>query len=177
MTESELVQGCRQSNLQAQQELYARTSHRIYSLILRITHNPDDAFDLTQETYIRVFRTIHQFDGAAAIATWIHRIAVNETLQFLRRRKRYARALKEGVEATEQSCERVGVDDRLDVSEAIGELPESERAMIVLRYFQGLSYTEMAEALDKPAGTIASGLNRARKMLRTRLRRENSKKD
>ena len=168
MIESQLVERCRQGDREAQQELYALTSDRIYRLLVRMTGNADDALDLSQETYIRVFEKVHQFDGHARIATWVYRVAVNEALQFLRRRKQETLALSRDGELPARAAPTpaVAVDVRLDMAQALSRLPELERTLVILRHFEGLDYADMASVLDKPEGTIASGLNRARKMLR-----------
>lgn len=144
------------------------TSDRIYRLLVRMTGNAEDALDLAQETYLRIFEKIHQFDGHARIATWVYRVAVNEALQFLRRRKRETLTLSRdnGTSAHAASTPPVTIDVRLDVAQALSRLPELERTLVILRHFEGLDYADMASVLDKPEGTIASGLNRARKMLR-----------
>lgn len=166
MTESQLIQRCSQGDRDAQRELYAQTCDRIYRLLLKMTHNPEDASDLTQATYIRVLQNIHQFDGTSRVATWVYRIAVNEALQFLRGEKRRGlRELDRG-QGTIAASETTASDARLDVAEALAQLPADERALIVLRYFEGLSYAEMAEILGKPSGTIGSELNRTRQKLR-----------
>lgn len=146
--------------------LYARTCDRVYRVLLRILRNPDDAFDVAQDAYLRAFGAIDRFDGTSSVDTWLYRIAVNEALQLLRRRKQHGRLLRERPEGRTQSEDD---DVRLDVEEAVAKLPKDERALVVLRYFEGLTYAEMAEVLDRPAGTIASGLNRARAMLREYL--------
>lgn len=173
MTENQLVEKCRQGDRDAQRELYALTSDRIYRLLVRMTGNHDDGLDLAQETYIRVFNKIHQFDGQSRIATWVYRVAVNEALQFLRRRKRGPLTLSRETEpsAREAQAPTVATEVRLDVEQALAQLPDLERTLVVLRHFEGLDYAEMARVLEKPEGTIASGLNRARKMLREILGR------
>jgi RNA polymerase sigma-70 factor (ECF subfamily) len=169
VNEHELVERCRQGDREAQRELYARTSDRVYGLLLRMTGNADDAADLAQDTYLRAFRGIGQFRETASVATWVYQIALNEARQFLRRRKRREEAPGEMDEVAEASG-RTGHDPiRLDIEEALARLPEGERTLIVLRHLEGLSYQEMARVLAKPAGTIASGLNRARQMLREQL--------
>lgn len=166
MTESQLIQRCSHGDRDAQRELYTQTCDRIYRLLLKMTHNPEDASDLTQATYIRVLQNIHQFDGTSRVATWIYRIAVNEALQFLRGEKRRGlRELDRG-RGTIAASETTASDARLDVAEALAQLPADERALLVLRYFEGLSYAEMAEILGKPSGTIGSELNRTRQKLR-----------
>ena len=80
LTESELVDGCRKGEREAQRELYARTCERIYALLLRMTRHPEDAFDLAQDTYLRAFARIGQFDGRSSLATWLYSIAVTQAL-------------------------------------------------------------------------------------------------
>ena len=169
VTENEIVEGCRRGDRQAQREFYARTCDRVYRVLLRMLRNHDDASDVAQDTYIRAFAAIGKFDGSSSVDTWLYRIAVNEALQLLRRRKRQGRLLREHSDYSERRPDQPPNEARLDVEEAVTGLPEDESAMIVLRYYEGLSYAQMAEVLDKPAGTIASGLNRARAMLKERL--------
>ncbi len=169
MNEAEIVNGCRHGDREAQRELYALTCDRVYRVLLRIVRNEDDAFDLAQETYLRVFAKIGQFNGDSSVGTWIYRIAVNEGLQFQRRHKRVVVGLEDSDSASARAVVVESPDLRMDVRDALGRLPEAERILIMLRYFEGLNYAEMAEILEKPAGTIASGLNRAREMLRRLL--------
>jgi RNA polymerase sigma-70 factor (ECF subfamily) len=166
VTDKELTARCRRREREAQRVLYERCGDRIYRLLLRMTHNADDAADLTQETFIRAFEKIGTFGGTSSLTTWVYRIAVNEALQFLRRRRTEERAamrVSQGLSTTAPSDRG---DTRLDVTEALARIPDDDRALLVLRYIEGLSYNEMAEVLNKPAGTIASGLNRARQLLR-----------
>ena len=171
MTEDQVIAGCRRREREAQRELYARTSERIYRLLLRLTQDPQTAADLMQETYIRAFEHIDGFHGASSLGTWVYRIAINEAGQYFRRRGRYERALREDfprpAETDPGGQEAAAI--RLDVREALALLPEEERTLIILKYFEGLDYARMAELLDKPPGTIASGLNRARGMLQDLL--------
>lgn len=169
VTEKEIVQGCKQGSREAQRELYLRTCDRVYCLLLRMTGNPDDASELTQDTFLRVFRKVQSFEGNASISTWVYQIALNEGRQFLRRRKGREEAVSALARPTEANPEIERETARLDIKEALAKLPEAERTLIVLRHLQELSYDEMAGILGKPAGTIASGLNRARQMLRDRL--------
>ena len=169
MNEDRIVQRCRDGDREAQRELYALTADRAYRVLLRLTCNPEDTFDLVQETYLRVFAKIHQFDGRCGIMTWVYRIAVNEGLQFLRQRKRHDQAVREGTSVGASDSGAATVDTRLDIEEALTQLSASDRALIVLRHFEELTYAEMEEILDRPPGTIASGLNRARHGLRELL--------
>lgn len=169
VTEREIVQGCKRGNREAQRELYLRTCDRVYRLLLRMTGNPDDASELTQDTFLRVFNKVRSFEGKASISTWVYQIALNEGRQFLRRRKGREESAPTLVRSAETNPDTDAAAARMDIEEALERLPESERTLIVLRHLQGMSYDEMAEILGRPAGTIASGLNRARQMLRERL--------
>ncbi len=164
--ERELVEGCRRQDRSAQRQLYDLTSEKIYRLMLRMTRNADDAFDLTQDAYVRVFTQIEQFDGRSSVATWIYRIAVNQALQFLRR----ARTGREKLDAVRQTAS-ASIDDQrhvtqIDVRGALATLDPDEQAVLLLRYHEGHSYQEIAEVLGCAEGTVGSRLNRARQKLK-----------
>lgn len=167
MQERDLVEGCRRGDRAAQRALYDATSDRIYRLLLRMLRHESDAADVMQDAYIRAFERIAQFQEGSSLATWVYRIAVNEALQFIRRR---GRRNESSIDSSDTHAERLAdpTDDvlRVDLQDALERVPEWERTLLILRYQQGLNYAEMAELLEKPAGTIASGLNRARHMLR-----------
>lgn len=169
VTDDQIIEGCRRGDREAQRTFYAQTSERVYRLLARMTRNEQDAFDLAQDTYLRAFERIHQFDGAAALSTWLYQIALNEALKFLRKRKQRDAGLRRNERSFKTELLTEDSDVRLDIQEAVSQLPEAERALIVLRYFEGMGYAEMAQVLDKSQGTIASGLNRARERLRELL--------
>lgn len=166
MTDAELIQGCKRGDREAQHELYIRTSERIYGLLLRMTRNPDAAFDLAQDAYLRAFGRIGQFNGDSSLGTWLYRIAVNEALQFMRRkgtRAHHADVIPLDASATNEGDH---VTTRMDVKGALDRLDEADRTILVLRYQDGLDYREIADVLDCATGTVASRLNRARDRLR-----------
>lgn len=168
MTESDLAERCRQGDRKAQRELYDRTSERIYRLLLRMTQNHEAALDLSQDTYLRAFGRIGQFNGQSSLATWLYRIAVNEALQFLRSRKSLHQVRwGEGDIATGNDREEINA--RLDLDDALERLSTEDKAVLLLRYHEGLDYRTIAAILDCPAGTVASRLNRARHALRELL--------
>jgi RNA polymerase sigma-70 factor (ECF subfamily) len=170
-TEKELVEACSKGYKQAQKLLYETYNQRIVSLMMRMTGGDhDESFDLSQQAFVRVFDKIGDFRGDSALGTWIHRVAVNEALQHIRRKKRYQK-ITENLAEDPRRSESVTEDPALsiDVEAALRQLPDRMRRMVRLRYEQGMDYSEIAEELGVRQGTVASGLNRARKQLRTLL--------
>ena len=171
MTEQDLLERCRDGDREAQRELYDRTSGPVYRLLLKMTASPDDAFDLAQETYLKAFTRINQFDGRSSVATWLYRVAVNEALQLLRRAGRTRDRLQE---MAPEQCAGSNIEQsslKLDMNDALGTLGPNDRAMLLLRYQEGLDYRAIAEVVGCASGTVASRLNRARGNLREILRK------
>jgi RNA polymerase sigma-70 factor (ECF subfamily) len=166
MNEVELIRACRAGDREAQRELFERTSPRIYRLLLRMTGSEDSAFDLAQATYLRAFQRIYQFDERASVSTWLHRIAVNEALQFFRKSRRSRAELRVVPEHVPDESATSQTDIRIDVRQALSELKPADRAILLLRYQEGLDYGEIARAMNCREGTVASRLNRARARLR-----------
>lgn len=171
-TEQALIEGCRGGNRQAQRELYARTSGRIFRLLLKLTGNRDDALELAQETYLRAFARVGEFDGRSAITTWLYRIATNEGLQFLRHKKVEQTALPSIRARIDQSSENAKCGSPPDVAEALAKLPVDDRALVVLRFEEGLDYASISALIGCPVGTVASRLNSVRRRLRALLLKE-----
>ena len=169
MTERELVERCRRGDRVAQHELYLRTSTKLYHLLLRLTGCREDASDLTQETYIRGFSRIGQFNGNCAIETWLFRIAVNEAMKLLRHNKMAKAKIKSLM--VEDCVKSTGEQNvaRLDVKEALARLNYADRLILLLRYNGGLDYRAIARILGCAVGTVGSRLNRANGRLRQEL--------
>ena len=172
MDDAALVHACQGLDRDAQRELYELHVDCIYRLAFRITRNEQDAFDVTQQTFIRAFEHISSFDQRSTIRTWLYRIGTNEALQLVRRRgteRRHLSVLEHGLR---DSAPASGTD-HLDLEEAMLRLSDDHHAILMLRYKEGLDYQEIATVLEVNAGTVASRLNRARGDLR-RLLAENS---
>ena len=164
-----MIDGCRRGDREAQRRLYEDTSPKIYRLMLRMTRHPDDAFDLTQETYVRALTQIEQFDARSSLTTWVFRIAVNQALQFLRRRDLGRAKVQDLRERQAGAAGADPRDTRIDVRQALTTLEVDEQAILLLRYHEGLSYQEIADVLECAGGTVASRLNRSRQRLKSRL--------
>jgi RNA polymerase sigma-70 factor (ECF subfamily) len=124
---------------------------------------------VSQETFFKAFRSIHEFSGRANVGTWLYRIAVNESLQHLRRNKaaRWKPLSTEPVDGSVSASERTQQHEILE--RAIAMLAPELRAILVLRETEDLSYSEISETLQISEGTVASRISRARQELRERL--------
>lgn len=181
--EAALIQRCAAGDDTAFAEVVAEHQRMVVQLAMNLLGDRDEALDLSQDVFIRVFRTIGQFRGQSALRTWIYRIAVNQARnrhRFWRRRRRSDQvSLDAHVEAHGdfQCGAEVGPDRILAQKElaarlqgALEALPFDQRTAIVLREVDGLSYDEIAFSLGVAVGTVKSRLTRARQTLRAGLR-------
>lgn len=151
--------------------LVRRHQDRMWAVALRTTGNPEEAADAVQEAMVKAFRSADRFRGDAAVTTWLHRIVVNSCLDLLRRKKaRPAVPLEEDdhVGALADSPARdaaVQREQRMDVLSALQQLPEEQRAAIVLVDMEGYPVAEVAEMLDCAPGTVKSRCARGREKL------------
>jgi len=149
--------------------LIDRYADRVHAYLVRHSGNRDDADDLLQETWVRVARSAKSFDTAKRFRSWVYGIATNLARDLFRRRTTKQIALR----AIAQTSARDPGPDRVEdlvagreLRDRIAELPEAMRAVVLLRYYEGMSEAEMAEILEVPSGTIKSRLNAALRKLR-----------
>ncbi|KHJ37990.1 ECF RNA polymerase sigma-E factor [Pedobacter glucosidilyticus] len=183
MTEAQLILQLKNGERQAYQTLVKNYQHKVYNTALSFLQDGNDAQDLTQEVFIEVYHTIHQFKGAAKLATWIYRITVNTCLEELRRRKRKKRMAfiisifdtKYQTEIDKYSdFEHPGIklenkEHHQYLNKALMALPEHYRTVIVLHKLEGLSQQEIAEILDKSVSAVESIMVRAKQQLKLLL--------
>lgn len=168
--EMRLVRDCVDGHDHAQRRMFELYRSRILSLMIRMTSDRDEAEDLLQDAFMRVLSRIGDFRGESALGTWIHRVAVNEALQKLRRKRRRKRIFDEAVEEISKPVtHHEDPSRRMDVRDAIEELPPSMREMIELRYYDGMTYEEIADELGMSKGTAGARLHKARERLRSQL--------
>lgn len=178
----DLVQRHRVGDVQAFDEIYHRFDHMVYNLALRLAGDGEQAADLTQEIFLRVFRYIGQFRGNSSLKTWIFRIAVNHCRSCLGRKHLPMLPLFEGPAGEDERGSvviadpgrgpeelAVAADEGRRVAAGLAHLPESFRVAVVLRDLEGLSYEEIAEVLGVRIGTVRSRIARGREQLRTYL--------
>lgn len=163
--------------------LVLRYQHKVLKLVLRYIRDPMEAEDVAQEAFIKAFRAIGSFRGDSAFYTWIYRIAINTAKNALVSRKRRLVDTSVDVHDAEggaleerltdgETPEHLALTDEIQrtVNRAMGELPEDLREAIVLREIDGLSYEEIAAAMECPVGTVRSRIFRAREAIDRRLR-------
>jgi len=146
----------------------------VYNIALRITNDADAASDCAQETFIRAYRGLHQYDPALPFAPWLYRIATNASLNHVQRWHAHESPVEELPESPgpdEEGPEQAAIrtEEVSEVLAAMAELPPRYRAALTLRHLQQLSYQEVADALGIPLGTVKTHLHRARGQLRARL--------
>jgi RNA polymerase sigma-70 factor (ECF subfamily) len=163
-------------------QLVEKYQDRLYNTVLHVAGGAEDAKDVVQETFVQAFLKLESFQGASAFYTWLYRIAFNVAATFRRRRgaMRTAEqaALADGhlggdgtSRASDAPGERLEREERCrQVRQAIAQLPEEYRVVLVLREMEGYCYETIAEILDLPVGTVRSRLHRARMQLREQLR-------
>ena len=184
-----LVAALKAGSEEAFEMLIAQYSQPLYSLIARSLQDPADAADITQEVFIKVFRSIRSFHGEASLRTWLYRIALREASNQRRwwsRHKRQEMTIDtpvgagEGEDGDDSMClsgmlmDSVGspydhaarAEMKARVEDALRKLPEAFRTVVVLREMEGFCYEEIAEILDLPAGTVKSRLTRGRAALK-----------
>jgi RNA polymerase sigma-70 factor, ECF subfamily len=171
--DQDLVRRLQGGSRAAFEELLDRYERRIYNLALRMLDgDASDAEDATQDIFIEIHRSIKAFRGQSRLDTWMHRIAVNVCLQ--RRRKRSLKTVElqdaDGPQADGDPFHSAAREELRGVMErAVRELPVGQREVVLLHGMQGLSYSEVAQVLACPVGTVKSRLSTAFKRLRDSL--------
>jgi RNA polymerase sigma-70 factor (ECF subfamily) len=181
--EASLIQRCAARDEDACAELVSEHQRMVYQLSLNLLNDHNEALDLSQEVFLRVFRTIHTFRGHSSLRTWMYRIVVNQARnrqRWWRRRHRAQQvSLDQHIQDHGELAETVDRGpDRLVGQKQLGEqiraaldrLPFDQKTAIVLREIDGLSYDEIGFSLGIAVGTVKSRLARAREGLRAQLR-------
>ncbi|MCS6923981.1 MAG: sigma-70 family RNA polymerase sigma factor [Fimbriimonadales bacterium] len=175
-----LLERFREGDESAFDLLVRRYEQRVYQLAYRLTNNPDDAADVAAEAFLRMYNSLKRFRGDAQLSTWLYRVVSNVFFDFRKRESRHQHIpLEMPSEDGDDAMELPIEDDRIDIMghalreeqkrvlmEAIQQLPEYQRVMVILFHVEERSYEEIAQILGLPLGTIKSRLNRARNALR-----------
>lgn len=165
-----LVRRCREGDRRACGELVLRYQKPVYNAALRLLRNPDDARDVAQTAFMKVFEHLADYDPRYKFYSWIYRIAVNEALDTLGSRKSFE-------EIPDDAADEAAGPDRLlegeqttrAIEDALSRIKPELRSVIVLRHFMHLSYQDMSDILQLPEKTVKSRLYDARQLLRSAL--------
>ena len=180
VSERELVERCRRGDEGAFQELVDKYKNLVFALIARTVQDRSRSEDLAQDVFLRIHRGLPYFRGEARLSTWIYRIVANVCVQDANRAMLVAAARHvsldddRGAPSALPAPDRQFVDlelrDRLE--KAIARLPANYRLLIAAHYLDGVQYTDLAEALGLPLGTVKTQLHRAKQQLRRLLETE-----
>ena len=181
--EAELVRRARNGGLQAYDELVKRYQERIYATIYHMTSNHEDANDLAQESFIKAFQALKSFKGGSSFYTWLYRISVNKTINFLKQRKKRTHMSLNDLDfnaehdpdlmalisdnTPRRAAGLTELQEKLNA--ALMRLSEPHRLVIVLHDVQGQSHEEIAKVMDCNIGTVRSRLFYARQQMQSYL--------
>lgn len=177
-----LVELARRGDRDAFGILVRRHQNRAFNLAYQMVRNREDALDIAQEAFARAFASLPAFKGEASFTTWLHRIVVNLAIDSLRRKRRAGETVYNDTQAApeEQGAEPSAPDDpaaaletkqvRALLAQGIAQLPPAQRAVLILREIEGLSYEEISRAVGCNIGTVMSRLFYARRKLQQALK-------
>jgi RNA polymerase sigma-70 factor, ECF subfamily len=186
VSELDLVKRCQAGDTEAFDELVTRYRARVFGMICNMVHSEQDAWDLAQDSFLKAWKSIGRFRGQSSFYTWIYRIVMNVTIDWLRKKqvKGGGTEFDDAIQLTQidpasktvpktealpyQAMERDEIRARIE--KAIGQLPPEQRAVILMKEIDGMQYHEIAEALGCSIGTVMSRLFYARKKLQNLLR-------
>lgn len=185
--EAEIIKRCKANDREAFNVLVRKHDKKVFNVCFRILGNRHEAEDVAQEVFITVYRAINSFRGDSAFSTWIHRVAVNNCknrLKYLKRRRYFKTESMDGTIDTGEGevakefgdTEGLSPEDSLgagqmgdEIQQAIDDLDEEYKSVIVMRDVQGFSYEEISEMLELKEGTVKSRIHRARLELKEKL--------
>ena len=191
LTEAEAIRRAQTGDAEAFEFLYQMHCRRVYALCMRMTGNPAEAQDLTQDAFLQLFRKISSFRGESSFSTWLHRLTVNVVLMRFRRKRHPEVSLDEpgasgddptplAFEIGEPDLRVRGTLDRVMLDRAIKQLPAGYKVMFVLHDIQGYAHEEIAQILGCSIGNSKSQLHKARlrmrELLTSRIRRARRKR-
>jgi RNA polymerase sigma factor (sigma-70 family) len=175
MTEEAIIKGCLQNDAASQRELYGRYSPKMLAVCYRFAHSREDAEDMLQEGFIKVFKQMHSFQNKGAFEGWIRRIVVHTCINILKKNKKFSDSVDityaTGVQVREESVP--SIIQAKQVNECIRMLPLGYRTVLNLYALEGYSHREIAEMLEIEESTSRSQYTRAKAMLENILIKKN----
>ena len=187
MSEEQLIRRAQQGDNGAFEELLLVHQKKVYNLCLRMSANPDDALDLSQEAFLRAWRSLGQYQFEASFSTWLFRLTSNICIDFLRRKKRRQEtSLTESYDDSDEGAElsvpdaqpgpeqqAITNETKIELARAMEQLSPEHREILQLRVIEDLQYEQIADILGVRVGTVKSRLARARLSFRKILKAGN----
>jgi len=185
VSEADLVKRCQAGDPEAFDELVTRYRTRIFGMIYNMVHNEQDAWDLAQDSFVKAWRSIKRFRGRSSFYTWIYRIVMNVTIDWLRKKQvkglgaEFDDAIQAKIDPASKTAPKAGAlpyeimersETRTRIDNAIAQLSPDHRAVILMKEIEEMQYHEIAETLGCSIGTVMSRLFYARKKLQNLLR-------
>jgi RNA polymerase sigma-70 factor (ECF subfamily) len=185
VSELDLVKRCQAGDTEAFDELVVRYRTRVFSMIYNMVHSEQDAWDLAQDSFVKAWKSIKRFRGRSSLYTWLYRIVMNVTIDWVRKKQvKPAAEFDDAIQLKEidpasktvpkadalpyEKMERSEIRERID--QAVAQLTPEHRAVILMKEIEDMHYHEIAEALGCSIGTVMSRLFYARKKLQNLLR-------
>ncbi len=169
LSESEAIKLVQKGDKEAYQVIVERYMRRAYYIVLGFVRNSQDALDLSQESFIKAFRNIKHFDPERPFFPWFYKLLKNICLDHIKRKNRAQEIPLDEIRVFKE--EREDKEMKEILWKGIESLPFEQREVIILRYFQQLSYQEIAEITAKPVGTVMSSLYYAKKRLKEKIKK------
>lgn len=171
ISEYDLIQGCLADNRRSQEALYQKFSPKMYAICLRYASNSDDAADLLQEGFIKIFKNLQKFRGEGSFEGWMRRVFVNTCIEHFRK-KVYLNSITESEERTIEDYSANALDNlaEKDIVQLIQELSPGYRTVFNLYVVEGYSHKEIGDLLQISEGTSKSQLARAKMLLQKRVK-------
>ena len=171
--EKAMVMGCQNGDRRAMDTLVRQMQTPVFNAAYRMLGSSDEAADVTQTTFLKVFENIQRFDPKRRLFSWIYRIALNESIDQLKRRKR-TEPLEDTPTSDTKSPQEMAAASQLsdEVQKTLMELKDEHRTVIVLRYFADCSYQEIGRILGLPEKTVKSRLFTARQQMKIKLKHQ-----
>jgi len=174
-----LVSAAKSGDQKAFEDLMKKYRKSVYYMLLKMVYNPDDAEDLTQEAFAKAFTSLHKFDSKFAFSTWLFRMATNNCIDFIRKKKLLTYSIDQPVDEDSDRPFFIDIRDKnynpneemihsersQIIHEAVEKLPQRYKILVQMRYFDEKAYEELADELNLPLGTVKAQLHRARELL------------
>ena len=175
-----LIKSALKGDMQSFEELMYQYEKKVYNVALRVFKNPEDAKDISQDVFIKIYKNLDKFDNKSSFSTWIYRITTNTCIDELRKRKgketvsidndneydegRFKREFADNEPTPEEKV--ISKEGESEIIKSMNTLSDEHRTIIVMRDIEGLSYTEISEIIGVSIGTVKSRISRARLQLK-----------